>query len=226
MLLSALWGVFGATWFLFALDELGLEPGGRRRGRRRRWRVVVHRRARRDAVHDALGRRPGGDRGDAARGARQPAHPAGAGRACRSSRSAFLLVQQLVADSAMTVYDVTEVSVRQALVEDRELGRVARRSRSAVRGCAARSRRSAAGSWPRRSGCGRGVPRAARRRCSRRRSSYWSPVRDLRELPVHGPAPSGRESRSTSSAISRSVPDHVREQRLDEGVRVERRAGR
>jgi MFS family permease len=36
----------------------------------------------------------------------------------------FLVLQQLVADSAETVYDVTEVSVRQALVEDRALGRV------------------------------------------------------------------------------------------------------
>ena len=33
-------------------------------------------------------------------------------------------MQQLVADSAVTVYDVTEVSVRQTLVHDRALGRV------------------------------------------------------------------------------------------------------
>ena len=33
-------------------------------------------------------------------------------------------MQQLVADSAVTVYDVTEVSVRQTLVRDRALGRV------------------------------------------------------------------------------------------------------
>ncbi len=36
-----------------------------------------------------------------------------------------LLAQQLVADSAETVYDVTEVSVRQTFARDRELGRVA-----------------------------------------------------------------------------------------------------
>jgi len=35
-----------------------------------------------------------------------------------------LVVQQLVADSAVTVYDITEVSVRQTLVQDRALGRV------------------------------------------------------------------------------------------------------
>jgi MFS family permease len=36
-----------------------------------------------------------------------------------------LVMQQLVADSAVTVYDITEVSVRQTLVRDRALGRVA-----------------------------------------------------------------------------------------------------
>ena len=35
-----------------------------------------------------------------------------------------LVIQQLVADSAATVYDITEVSVRQTLVRDRALGRV------------------------------------------------------------------------------------------------------
>jgi MFS family permease len=37
---------------------------------------------------------------------------------------ACLVMQQLVADSAVTVYDVTETSVRQTLVRDRSLGRV------------------------------------------------------------------------------------------------------
>ncbi len=81
MLLSALWGIFGATWFLFALDELGRHPGARRRDRRGRWGVVVHRRRRRDPFDAALGRRSGGHRGDAAGGPREPVHPAGAGRA-------------------------------------------------------------------------------------------------------------------------------------------------
>jgi MFS family permease len=35
-----------------------------------------------------------------------------------------LVAQQLIADSAVTVYDITEVSVRQTLVHDRALGRV------------------------------------------------------------------------------------------------------
>lgn len=38
---------------------------------------------------------------------------------------ACLVMQQLVADSAVTVYDITEASVRQTLVRDRALGRVA-----------------------------------------------------------------------------------------------------
>jgi len=37
---------------------------------------------------------------------------------------ACLVGQQLIADSAETVYDITETSVRQSLVADRELGRV------------------------------------------------------------------------------------------------------
>jgi predicted MFS family arabinose efflux permease len=37
---------------------------------------------------------------------------------------ACLVMQQLVADSAATVYDITEITVRQTLVHDRALGRV------------------------------------------------------------------------------------------------------
>jgi hypothetical protein len=38
--------------------------------------------------------------------------------------AAFLIGQQLIGDSAITVYDITETSVRQSLVDDRQLGRV------------------------------------------------------------------------------------------------------
>ena len=55
------------------------QPGARRRDRRGRRRVVVHRGARGDEVDEALGRRAGGDRRDAAGRARQPADPARAG---------------------------------------------------------------------------------------------------------------------------------------------------
>ena len=79
MALAALWGVFGATWFLFVLDELGLGPAVLGVDRRGRWGLVVHRGGRRVAGHAALGHRPGGDRGDAPGGDRQRVHPARAG---------------------------------------------------------------------------------------------------------------------------------------------------
>ena len=81
-----------------------------------------------------------------------------------------LVMQQLVADSAVTVYDITEVSVRQTLVHDRALGRVdvdvPRRGRDRP----ARSDARRPASWPRSSGCGR--PRGSRRSagCSAPRS--------------------------------------------------------
>ena len=124
MALSALWGIFGATWFLFVLDELRLEPwvlglvagvGGfssfigavvAARATRRWgigpvaiWAMVL------SAIGNAF----------------IPLAPAG----LPLLAIGCLVMQQLVADSAVTVYDVTEVSVRQTLVRDRALGRVA-----------------------------------------------------------------------------------------------------
>ena len=58
-------------------------------------------------------------------------HPAGTGRPA-ARRSCFLLARGSIADSAVTVYDITEVSVRQTLVRDRALGRVASTFRVAV----------------------------------------------------------------------------------------------
>ncbi len=124
MALAALWGIFGATWFLFVLEDLQLEPGrarGRGGGRRR---LVVHRR----------GRRVTRPRSAGASVRWRSAACCWRRSATRSSRSApaglplvavgCLVMQQLVADSAVTVYDITEVSVRQTLVHDRALGRV------------------------------------------------------------------------------------------------------
>lgn len=124
MLLAALWGVFGATFFLFALDTLGLSPalvgvvasvGGASSfiGA-----VVAARSTRRWGVGPvavvamllaALGN------------LFIPLAPAG----LPIIALGCLVAQQLIADSAVTVYDITEVSVRQSLVADRELGRVA-----------------------------------------------------------------------------------------------------
>jgi predicted MFS family arabinose efflux permease len=123
MLLSALWGVFGAVFFVLALDDLGVSPaavgviaavGGASSfiGA-----VVANRSTRRWGIGPvavmamllaALGN------------LLVPLAPAG----LPFLAMACLVGQQLIADAAITVFDVTQVSVRQALVGDRELGRV------------------------------------------------------------------------------------------------------
>jgi MFS family permease len=123
MALAGLWGIFGATWLLFVLDELRLNPavlgvvagvGGASSfigavvatRATRRWgigRVAIG-----ALVLSAIGN------------AFIPLAPAGLPLVAIGC----LVMQQLVADSAVTVYDITEVSVRQTLVDDRALGRV------------------------------------------------------------------------------------------------------
>jgi MFS family permease len=121
---SALWGVFGAVWILFAVEELGLGPvaigviagiGGfasflgavLAQRSTRRWGIgpvaVVA------MLLAAFGN------------LLIPLAPAGAPLLA----FAFLSAQQLIGDSAITMYDVTETSVRQTFVHDRSLGRVA-----------------------------------------------------------------------------------------------------
>ena len=124
MLMSVLWGIFGAVWFLFALEDLGLSPAlvgviaGVGGASSFIGAVVATRSTRRWGVGPvaiaamllaALGN------------LFIPLAPAG----LPLIALACLVAQQLIADSAITVYDVTETSVRQALVADRELGRVA-----------------------------------------------------------------------------------------------------
>jgi MFS family permease len=123
MSLEALWGIFGAIWFLFVLDDLQLGPavlgviagvggassfiGAVVAGRAtRRWgigRVVIG-----AMILAAIGN------------AFIPLAPSG----LPFLAIGCLVAQQLVADSAITVYEITEVSVRQTLVHDRALGRV------------------------------------------------------------------------------------------------------
>ncbi len=121
--LSAMWGVVGASWLLYATDELGLEPAvigvvaalggfGSLLG------AVV---AGRVAGRIGVGRAVMGSLVLAALATMLiPLAPAGAPLIAVG----FLLAQQLIGDSAITVFDVTEVSVRQARVPERQLGRV------------------------------------------------------------------------------------------------------
>jgi MFS family permease len=119
-----LWGVFGATYLLFAFRELALGPaaigliagaggfgsllGALVVGRAtRRW--GIGRTAIASLVLAAVGN------------AFVPLAPAG----MPLIAAGFLIAQQLVGDSAVTVYDITEQSVRQATVENRLLGRAA-----------------------------------------------------------------------------------------------------
>lgn len=121
--LAAMWGVFGATWLLFVTQDLGLDPGtvgivaalggfGSLVG------ALVSERV---AVRFGLGSVVVGSLLFAALGNLLiPLAPAGMPLVAVG----FLVGQQLIGDTAVTVFDVTEVSVRQARVGDRQLGRV------------------------------------------------------------------------------------------------------
>jgi MFS family permease len=123
MAMAGVWGIFGATWYLFALEDLGLDP------------AVIGLIAAAGGFSSLIGalavarlnRRLG--IGPMSIGALAvatfgftliPLAPSGAPLLA----ICFLVGQQLVADSALTAYDITETSVRQAIVEDRQLGRV------------------------------------------------------------------------------------------------------
>lgn len=124
MALAALWGVFGATFFLFVLDDLQLSPAvlgvvaGVGGASSFIGAVVASRTTARWGIGPvAIGAMLLSALGNAF----IPLAPAGLPLVA----VACLVMQQLVADSAVTVYDITEVSVRQTLVHDRALGRVA-----------------------------------------------------------------------------------------------------
>jgi MFS family permease len=121
--LSAMWGVFGSTWLLFANGELGLDAAvigvvaalggfGSLLGA-----LLADRAARRFGlgflvVASLLMAGVGN--------VLIPLAPAG----LPLLAVAFLIGQQLIGDTAVTVFDVTELSVRQSRVADRQLGRV------------------------------------------------------------------------------------------------------
>lgn len=123
MSLAALWGIFGATWFLFVLDELKLGPAvlGLVAGVGGASSFIGAVVAARSTVRWGIGPVAIGAMVLSAIGsAFIPLAPAG----LPILAVGCLVMQQLVTDSAVTVYDVTETSVRQTLVHDRALGRV------------------------------------------------------------------------------------------------------
>jgi MFS family permease len=181
MLMSTLWGIFGATWFLFALDELDVSPAmvgviaGVGGASSFVGAVVATRATKRWGV------------GPVAIGAMLlaalgnlfiPLAPAGAPLLA----VLFLFGQQIVGDSAVTVYDITETSVRQSRVEDRELGRVA--STFHVGSAAAQwAATIAAGVLAEIIGLRATAFLAPVGALLAAAILYWSPVRTLRDLP-------------------------------------------
>ncbi len=117
-----LWGVFGATYLLFAFQELSLGPAaigliagaggfGSLLGA-----LLAGRAARRWGIGPtAIGGMLLAGIGNAL----VPLAPAGAPLVA----AGFLVGQQLVGDSGVTVYDISEQAVRQSTVENRLLGR-------------------------------------------------------------------------------------------------------
>ena len=124
MAMATLWGVFGAIWILFAIDELGLGAAaigiiagfgglsslvGAMVAERVTRRLGVGRAAIASMLVASVGF------------VLIPLAPA----AMPILAFGFLVGQQLIGDGAVTLYDIAETSVRQALVHDRALGRVA-----------------------------------------------------------------------------------------------------
>jgi len=118
-----LWGVFGAVYLLFATKEIGLGPAaigviaGVGGASSFAGAVLASRTARRFGVGPSL---IGGMLLFAIGNAFIPLAPSGA----VAVGALFLILQQLVADSAATLSDVAETSLRQSIVEARSLGRV------------------------------------------------------------------------------------------------------
>jgi MFS family permease len=182
MLMSTLWGIFGATWFLFALEELAVSPtmigliAGVGGASSFIGAVVATRATRRWGVGPvAVGSMLLAALGNLL----VPLAPAG----LPVVAILFLLWQQLVADSAVTVYDVTETSVRQSRVPDHQLGRVSSTFHVA----------SAAAQLAATIGAGLLAEVIGLRLTSvlaplggllAAAILYWSPVRTLRDLPV------------------------------------------
>jgi MFS family permease len=131
MSMGALWGVFGAIWYLFALQELSLDPAAigviaAAGGFASLFAAVLTPRLNRrfgigPLVVVALLMAAVGN-------LLMPLAPSGAPLVAMM----FLLGQQLINDSGATAYDITEVSIRQSIVGERQMGRVNATIRVAV----------------------------------------------------------------------------------------------
>ena len=118
-----LWGVFGATYLLFATDVLGLTPAaiglivGMGGAGAFVGALLAGRASRRFGVGPAM---LVGMIGFTIGMAFIPLAPAGA----LLIGAIFLVAQQIVGDGAATVYEIASVSVTQSVVDDRLIGRV------------------------------------------------------------------------------------------------------
>ncbi len=121
--LAAMWGIFGATWLLFVTEDLHLDPAlvgviaalggfGSLFGA-----LLAERATRRFGIGPIV---VGSMLAAAVGNLLIPLAPAG----LPVVAVACLVGQQLIGDTAVTVFDATEISVRQARVDDRRLGRV------------------------------------------------------------------------------------------------------
>ena len=123
MLHHVLWGVFGAIWILFAIDHLALGPAAigliaAAGGAASFVGAIV--------AHRSIGRWGIGPVAIASMGVRRsamrfsPSRPIAADRRPRLPAGAAAR-----GDGAATVFEITDTSVRQSIVPDRQLGRVA-----------------------------------------------------------------------------------------------------
>ncbi|MEO6350740.1 MAG: MFS transporter [Candidatus Limnocylindrales bacterium] len=131
MAMHAMWGIYGAIWFLFAIDELGLDAAaigvvaavggvsslvGALITPRATKRFGVGPLVVASTLMGALG------------AFFVPLAPLGV----PLLTMAFLVGNQLVTDPALTAYQITDTSIRQSIVHDRQLGRVNATVRVAV----------------------------------------------------------------------------------------------
>ena len=198
--MSTLWGIFGATWFLFAIDELDMSPAligviaGLGGASSFVGAVVASRATKRWGV------------GPVAIGAMLlaalgnlliPLAPAG----MPLLAVLFLSGQQLLGDSAVTAYDVTETSVKQARVADREVGRVSSIFHVGSAG-AQLAAALGAGLLAEVIGLRATAFLAPLGALLAAATLYWSPVRYLRDLP----AMDGRSAAQVAYEVERDQP--------------------